>query len=191
MLFEHVVFRKVRGRLIITLQRASARYQLNAPQTKRNERMGNMPYTIPRGMDPDGNLSRLGNEWRLRDRPALYRQDADNVITPTTAVSFEPGDFVEVIAHLDLVTFQDEDVEGDVIEMCLAMERVTRLYSAAQLKVSALQSMPCAPEHLRCCQDMQYDVTSRQHADHTVDQGAPAAGPSGSSQGQVMDLERD
>ena len=53
----------------------------------------------------------------------------------TTAHSFKRGDFVEVIASLDL-TYRESRGQGDNdVEVSLAMECVTRLYSEDELKV--------------------------------------------------------
>ena len=77
----------------------------------------------------------MSGEWRLRDGPRLLRQDTDGSITDTTPVSFQPGDFVEVNAYLDLISFRDLDLQCDVVEVCLAMNSVIRLYSVEQIKV--------------------------------------------------------
>ena len=91
---------------------------------------------MPRGLDPNGKLRRIGNDWRVREGPRFLKQEPSGQILDTTPTAIQPGDFVEVAGYLDLTVYTDRELEKDVAEVGLARERITRLFNAEQLEVS-------------------------------------------------------
>ena len=54
----------------------------------------------------------------------------------TTPAAFSVGDFVEVLCHLDLIRDDKKGQGMDEVRVGLALEEVTRLFNADQMKVS-------------------------------------------------------
>ena len=105
-------------------------------QTQRGERTSHAPYFIPRGLDPNGRLRKMSDEWRLRDGPQFFRQDDEGAVVETTPSSIQPGDFVELIGYADLTVTTDRELDKEVAEVGLAIEKITRLWNEEQLQVS-------------------------------------------------------
>ena len=104
-------------------------------QTQRTERTSHAPYFIPRGLDPNGKLRRIANDWRVREGPRFFKQESDGQILDTTPTAIQPGDFVEISGYLDLTVYNDRELDKEVAEVGLAMEKITRLFNTEQLEV--------------------------------------------------------
>ena len=88
-----------------------------------------------RGLDPTGRSERLGPRWTFSDPPFFSRRLPDGRTQPCSTSSFQPGDFVQVLAKLDLMRFSDAARE-ERVEVGLAIQHVIRLYTKAELEVS-------------------------------------------------------
>ncbi|KAJ3544524.1 hypothetical protein NM688_g5733 [Phlebia brevispora] len=103
--FQHIIFRKA------------------APGDK------SVPDQIKRGEDPTGKLKRLAGVWKLNPRPDLFKLDDNDERVPTTAVSFNENDFVEVIARPEIY-YKNSFGHGPCrIRIVLALDSVTRLFT--------------------------------------------------------------
>ncbi|KAJ3559974.1 hypothetical protein NM688_g14 [Phlebia brevispora] len=115
--FEHQIFRKA-----TTEDRASR-------------------FNIHRGEDPMGKLARVAKEWRLKPKPLFYKRTNNDELLETTALSFQTNDFVEVLAHPEII-FRDGHGQGpSKIQVCLTFEVVTRLFNEEQLMDIQLPAM--------------------------------------------------
>ncbi|KAF7789656.1 hypothetical protein EIP86_000602 [Pleurotus ostreatoroseus] len=107
--FQHVLFRKV----------------------TRDDR--NDPVVLSRGEDPKGMLQRISRDWRLNQRPRLYKRTENGGITETTPMSFAPMDFVEVVAYPAIIFKDGRGRSPDRARVVLALQQITRLYNYMQL----------------------------------------------------------
>ncbi|KAF7798800.1 hypothetical protein EIP86_010025 [Pleurotus ostreatoroseus] len=94
----------------------------------------NQPVTMSRGEDPRGMLRRIAQDWRLNQRPKLFKRIENGSVVETTAMAFGPGNFVEVVAYPVLIFKDGQGRTSDRAQVVLAMEAVTRLYDHMQLE---------------------------------------------------------
>lgn len=90
---------------------------------------------VPRGLDPTGRVGRISSRWRFNDPPDFYKRIENNETVFCNGNSFTTGDFVKVVARLDLIRILHDYSRDDKVEMGLALESVTRLFSASELGV--------------------------------------------------------
>ncbi|KAJ3557956.1 hypothetical protein NM688_g1189 [Phlebia brevispora] len=107
--FEHMIFRK----------------------TTTDDQSDRVNY--PRGEDPMGKLARVSREWRLKPKPLFYKRGDDNELLQTTALSFNTNDFVEVIAHPEIIFRDGHGHAPNKVQVSLTLDAVTRLFNEEQL----------------------------------------------------------
>lgn len=131
--FQHVLFKKVSEHSVYS--ELSARRSPGSLQVTSEDNA--QPLRIPRGEDPTGKLARVAKEWRLNPRPVLYKRNNAGTFLPTPASSFAMNDFVQVVAHPELIFRDGRGRYPNRLRVVLAIENVTLFHSHQQLRVSS------------------------------------------------------
>lgn len=77
----------------------------------------------------------MADSWRLRDGPKFAKEDSLGCVQDTTAMAFEPGDFVRCSGYVDVSTWDDKETGRVIVQVGFAMETLTRIYNKEQLEV--------------------------------------------------------
>lgn len=91
--------------------------------------------------DPEGRADSVKNMWRITSRPVLGFQDSNNHVYACDHKRFRKGDFVEVLASLDIANYRKGGVS--VVNVRLKLHRVFQLLpqteAAAVVAAQALE----------------------------------------------------
>ena len=77
----------------------------------------------------------MASRWRLNEPPNLFKLITGGDVQACSGNVFTIGDFVKVLARLDLVRISNDRLGRDEIEVGLAMESVTRLLTKKEIEV--------------------------------------------------------
>ena len=79
----------------------------------------------------------IQHEWQVNHRLALGSQRVDGSVRRAKEFVFGRGDFVEVAAYADIVSYWDTKSRSRKADIQYAPHEIIRLWSAADARVSA------------------------------------------------------
>lgn len=82
--------------------------------------------------DPTGKAKAMDKEWYISNRVTVGRQLPNGKVRQCSGLIIRPGDFVDVLAVVDIVTYTNSS--GRNVRVNFAMKRVIQLKAAATMR---------------------------------------------------------